>query len=726
MVGAQLCFACGQGLSDPVAAADEQNAPEGRLAGSDGTARPLQPGQVLRKRYLILRQLGRGGFGSVYQAQDRRHRNRLVAIKEIVASHLDERATAEAIGAFHQEASLLSALRHPGLPQVYEYFSEQGCCYLVMQFIEGETLDVLMSREPGGRLSLTQVLDVACQLCDVLEYLHTRPTPIVFRDVKPENVMLERSSGRVYLIDFGIARRFKPGQSRDTMALGSPGYAAPEQYGAAQSTPQADIYGLGATLHHLLTGCDPSERPLHFDALRVFDHSLPPALDRLIARMVRVEVQRRPASIAEVRAELERIRRESGLHQTGAVSGRQVQVLVDASGGRQPLPQQPARPLAGQRLKRRTVLLVTSSLLLGGLAGLFVGERLARVTGQQAGAGSRPASPATTPATLTVTTRLIYSAHQAPISALAFSGDGQYLASGDRGHSVHVWEPSSGQDLFTYTQSAPITALAWAGSASGDLPSNSALLASSSEDGSIQVWDAFQQSRVLTYRGHQGAVLALKADPFGRLVSAGADGSVQIWDALTGQRLLTLQERGHPISALAWSPDAVSLACGDQRGTISLWDTGGIARSSESQRLQATYVLTDPLSGLPVSIHALAWSYDAATLACAGERGVLTLISLGMNAMPPVSFPPTEDCYALAWSPRGDLLLLGQSTQACIVAASVSSSHIFCIYHPEPGAARSLDWSPRSGLIASSVGEHVYVWSVSPALVAGAPPGVYG
>src|SRR5512146_637761 len=129
-----------------------------------------------------------------------------------------------------------------------------------MDFIDGQTLEERQRAAGGGALSEEAVLGWARQICAVLSYLHTRQPPIIFRDLKPANIMLT-PAGDLYLIDFGIARHFKPGQTRDTVAFGSAGYAAPEQYGKAQTTTQADIYSLGATLHQCLSGSDPSESP---------------------------------------------------------------------------------------------------------------------------------------------------------------------------------------------------------------------------------------------------------------------------------------------------------------------------------------------------------------------------------------------------------------------------------------------------------------------------------
>jgi eukaryotic-like serine/threonine-protein kinase len=280
----------------------------------------LFPGELLlhalfRNRYFIMSQVGAGGFGSVYKARDIQNGDRLVAIKEVSLLGLHPQAMIEATAAFQREVSVLSQLDHPNLPHLYEHFQNPGHWYLVMDFIAGETLEEYQSKVPNRRLLLSEVLEIGLQLCRVLDYLHSQQPPIVFRDLKPANIM-RNHTGQLYLIDFGIARYFKPGQARDTVALGSPGYAAPEQYGKAQTTPRADIYSLGAVLHQLLTARDPSEAPFRFLPLRPTSHSDPGSLttsmvdvlvhklEILIASMLAMDVNKRPPDVACVKREL--------------------------------------------------------------------------------------------------------------------------------------------------------------------------------------------------------------------------------------------------------------------------------------------------------------------------------------------------------------------------------------------------------------------------------------
>jgi serine/threonine protein kinase len=300
---AHLCFACNNPLSSLQAPVP---------------ARP-SPNTLFRDRYYIVGKIGTGGFGSVYKAIDMQSGGHLVAIKEVRLGGLNPQAMIEAINTFQREVSLLSQLTHPNLPRLYEHFSSSGQWYLVMDFIEGETLEEYQEKAGNKPLLLSGVLDIGIQLCTVLDYLHTRQPPIVFRDLKPANIM-RTPRGQLYLIDFGIARYFKPGQAKDTIALGSLGYAAPEQYGKAQTTPRADIYSLGAVLHQLLTAKDPSEAPFRFRRLlanRPQSSSDPGSLstsivdihlgklETLIASMLEMDVNLRPANVTIIKQELQ-------------------------------------------------------------------------------------------------------------------------------------------------------------------------------------------------------------------------------------------------------------------------------------------------------------------------------------------------------------------------------------------------------------------------------------
>lgn len=287
---AAVCFACGRSVKIT------ERLPELHHAE-----------HLLQQRYRLLEQIGKGGFSAVYKAEDTAEQ-RHVAIKAISLHGLRPQESIEATDAFHREVQILSDLKHPNLPRVYDHFSDTESWYIVMDFIEGTTLEKRLEQLSSPTLPLVEIFDIALVLSDVLAYLHSRQPPVVFRDLKPANVILTES-GRLYLIDFGIARRFKRGQLKDTLPFGSPGYAAPEQYGRAQTTPRTDIYSLGVMLHQLLTGSDPSLNPFNFTPIRAQSLDVPEKLDQLIQSMVAADISQRPEKIEDVRAILQEAER---------------------------------------------------------------------------------------------------------------------------------------------------------------------------------------------------------------------------------------------------------------------------------------------------------------------------------------------------------------------------------------------------------------------------------
>ena len=259
---------------------------------------------TLKQRYHIIAPVGKGGMGAVYKAEDTLLGNRPVALKEMSQSGLSPQEQKEAADAFRQEALMLARLQHPNLPNIFDHFDENGRWYLAMSFIEGETLEEYLGHAQGGKLPLEEVLQIGTQLCSVLGYLHNRQPAIIFRDLKPANIM-RTSDGHIYLIDFGIARHFKPGQAKDTAYYGSMGYAPPEQYGKAQTTARSDIYSLGATLYQLVSGHDPSSSPFRFPLLQSLVPSAPAGLATLLTQMLELDEDKRPASVLLVKQELQ-------------------------------------------------------------------------------------------------------------------------------------------------------------------------------------------------------------------------------------------------------------------------------------------------------------------------------------------------------------------------------------------------------------------------------------
>lgn len=246
----------------------------------------LKAGTVLQSRYMILGSLGSGGFSSVYRARDLRFTavTRLCAVKEMLIGTADPEMRELTIKSFEREASMLAMLHHPAIPEIHDYFTDHNRSYLVLEFVPGQNLQQWLD-ETDEYLDEQKALDWALKVCDALAYLHSqKPQPIVFRDLKPSNIMLD-SFNHIRLIDFGIAKLFEASEDKGTM-IGTAGYTPPEQY-RGEATPAVDVYGLGATLHHLLTRQDPrQETPFTFNErpIRAANPSISRAFEAIIMR----------------------------------------------------------------------------------------------------------------------------------------------------------------------------------------------------------------------------------------------------------------------------------------------------------------------------------------------------------------------------------------------------------------------------------------------------------
>jgi len=274
----------------------------------------LPDGHVLQKRYRILELHAVGGMSTVYKAQDLRFSKvtRLCVVKEMLNTATDPQVRAMIKHNFEREANILAALNHPGIVQVYDFFSESDRSYLALEYVDGNNLEDILT-ETEGFLSETQVVHWAIQVCEVLSYLHSHePQPVIFRDIKPSNIMLD-SHGHIRLIDFGIARVFQSGQ-KGTM-IGTEGYTPPEQYrGTAE--PRVDIYALGATMHHLVSKQDPRlEPPFSFHERPI--HKTNPTASRelteIINRALEYDINKRYGSAEEMQRALMNLSSARGL-----------------------------------------------------------------------------------------------------------------------------------------------------------------------------------------------------------------------------------------------------------------------------------------------------------------------------------------------------------------------------------------------------------------------------
>ena len=657
---AAFCFACGQSLY-----ASTIKPHPSSLTGL------LVSNHLLNRRYRTISQVGKGGFGAVYKAEDTLFGNRLVAVKEMSQSGLSPQEVAMATDAFKREALLLASLSHPGLPHIYDQFFEVGHWYLVMDFIEGETLDEHLDKAKVRRLLVEEVLDIGIKLCTVLDYLHTRQPPIIFRDLKPANIMLT-PDGQIFLIDFGIARHFKLGQTRDTMAFGSPGYAPPEQYGKAQTTPRADIYSLGATLHHMLTNNDPSDAPFRFAPMHLSPQLAPPGLDTFIMQMLDLDVSGRPASMAVVKQELQRF--------AAQWADRRAQSL-------QPGVLYPRQPVA-------------SPAIVGAACNAqFIAPILPPVAGA---------------AQLGITL-YTYRGHADRVRAVAWSPDGTRIASAGADKIVQVWDIATGNHMFTCIGHVDsISAVAWS--------PDGKRIASASNDQNVHVWDAGDGHKILTYTGHSDWVNAVAWSPDGtRIASASTDKTVQIWIAATGKRICTYRGHANWVRTVAWSPapqaglpDGMIASAGDDQA-VQIWN-------AEHPPMMAQWRSLLPLNayrGHSDRVNAVAWSPDGMRIASASYDQTVQIWDATRASKNPIFTYQghSSGVHAITWSPDGRRIASGSGDgntdgmDNCVRMWESTTGDTLYVYRGERDSVHALAWSPDGKRLASaSKSSNVHVW----------------
>lgn len=689
-----------------------------RVFSSTATSAQEEMPAFLGEQYRVLAQVGIGGFGAVYKAFDTKADNRLVAIKEIRLRGLKPQEKIDATDTFNREVQILSQLSHPNLPRIHRHFTDADHWYLVMDFIEGRTLEENL-RTSGGRLPLDEGIAIALQLCSVLEYLHSYEPPIIFRDLKPANVMITFYR-QVYLIDFGTARFFKPGRPRDTIAFGSPGYAAPEQYGRAQTNARSDIFSLGATLHTMFTGNDPAESAFHFALLRSYDPSLPSELERLIAQMVEAEMEKRPESATDVKEQLQRLssghtRRlyalpgtlSSPIYQPGTSFGQAPPaswatatpsvVQAQMQLGLPVTPPASAKKTGKGIISRRkavpiiVTLAIAGTTVLGNIAGLGGKQGLDYQRGRHE--YQRPEQPGIE----TITT---YTRHNDSVTSVAWSPSGDMVASGSLDKTAQTWSSTTGEPGPVFRlHNGSINALAWS-------PDGQRIAIA--YDGLWYVWTPGTNDMFFKLnRAEKHAFTSIAWSGDSRYVAVAAD-TVEVW-AINETEAPKNIYKGHKalITDVSWAPDIYNgssryIATSSKDGTVHIWN-------AMSNDLKVGYAPG------PGPIDALCWSPDGEYIASTSYKDASAVQLHETTQGAPIAryTGHTAAVTTLSWSPNGKLLA-SASEDATVQIWEPMTGLTRLTYREHTGPVRTVAWSPNSTTMLVSGGDDrtARVWSI--------------
>ena len=646
------------------------------LCYSCGQANPLGVAACLRCQailevagYRIAGILGQGGYGAVYTATAGPAAAARGAVAAGQAVALKQHFDAAGVTQQRREFAVLNGLGHPHLPRYYETFEAGGHGYLVMELVPGQTLEAVLGRHPGG-LGESQVLSYALQLCDVLSYLHGQQPPILHRDIKPANIRLT-PEGLIKLVDFGLLKQGLGQTGSALRGLGTPEYAPLEQYGRGGSTdPRSDLYSLGATLYHLLTGHTPEDAISRVTAgsdpllpPRHYQPALTLPVDRAILRAMAIKPEDRYASVQELRADLLGLPPPAGALRDPQATGRLPDVL--------PLPdEQPTRTLAAAGHPVPVDLLPIPPPLVVGLPAAATSLAFAP-DGQLLAVGCANGGVGLWQTADGVLRQALTGSAQ-PVITLAFVPDGANVVGVDAIGTVRRWSLPEGQLL------ADRINLAWRTAAhkllhdstigseitnrvtlsptgrifaslddlnqvylwqsltgnllaylSVDRPPgvvtemlslsfapDGQTLAAATATGAIWLWQLRDRKLLGIFYGQEGNASSLAISPQGLVAAGFVDGSVEVWwwadDRLVHHTLL-----GHTgsVTSVAFSPDGRLLASGAADASVRLWQVADGARR---------WVLR----GHTGSVGHLTWAPDGQTLASAAADPVVCLWSL--------------------------------------------------------------------------------------------------
>ncbi|MCD4785943.1 MAG: protein kinase [Candidatus Eremiobacteraeota bacterium] len=462
------------------------------------------------KRYKIIEEIHRGAQGCIYKAFDTKL-DKHVAVKEMIDNFRNDDDKAYAVKRFREEAQLLFTLDHPGLSAVTDFFREEGKYYLVMDLVDGIDLQTYMENREYKPISPEKAEGWARQTLEILHYLHSFDPPIIYRDIKPSNLMIDRQD-RIYMVDFGIARIFKP-QKRGT-TIGTPGFAPPEQY-KGFTEPRSDLFSLGATLHYLLTGidpADPSHPPFKFDDIKKYNPEIPDLFNKIISWTLQFSPENRPESAIQI------LRILNGDEPFPEIKDKKIIARITEV-------QPPPPKKAAGSFKYIAIISGVLILLL-----LFIGIALTKKS------GSKKPTPNVTPDT----------------------------REKEESKSISFNTPETPKDVPGYI--LPGRRMEWSFVIRVAVSPDGKLIAVGHNNGNIRIWNFKEKKVVKLLKKHKDFITCLSFSRDGKYLASGSkDKTALVWNISTGKPIFKVQNDSE-IQHVELSPDNKNILMTDSKG----------------------------------------------------------------------------------------------------------------------------------------------------------------
>ncbi|MDZ8137469.1 MAG: serine/threonine-protein kinase [Nostoc sp. DedQUE04] len=642
---------------------------------------------VLRNRYRPIQLLGSGGFAKTYLAEDLDKLNEYCVIKQFAPRVQGTAAINKATELFEQEARRLQQLgEHPQIPTLLAYFEEENNLYLVQQFINGQNL--LAELKQQGTFNEEKIWEVLLDLLNILKKVHQHK--VIHRDIKPENIIRRSTDGKLVLIDFGISKQLTMTVITNPVTrIGSPGYAPLEQIQDGKAYPASDLYSVGATCFHLLSGIHPWimwEQQGYGWVSSWREHLQQPQsseLEKILDKLLQTDYQQRYQSAEEVLQDFSSPSPSlSTVHPTQPVVENQpassfpATLLHQHQTGTSPAPVKPKVPLqkpSRQNINWRTRLLVGAAITIVGtqiygsvcyglfptnpisiIASIPSGVLLQRtLTGHSSWVNSVAISPdgktlASGSADKTIklwnlaTGKEIrtFTGHSDYVSSVAISPDGRTLASGSADNTIKLWNLATGKQTRTLTGHS-----SWVNSVA--ISPDGKTLASGSEDTTIRLWNLATGKEIRTLTGHSDYVSSVAISPDGRTLASGsADNTIKVWNLATGEEIRTPTRHSNRVISVAISPDGKTLVSGSWDNTIKLWNlaTGEEIRTFTGH---SSYVFSVTISP------------DGKTLASSSDDNTIKLWNLATGEQIRTLTGHSNSVSSVAFSPDGKTLVSG-------------------------------------------------------------------